>query len=133
MRAVARQQGWVRSPLGRVRHLPMIWSRDHQVRSRAERQAINSPIQATLSDMMLWAISLIEAELAPDVEIAIMTHDSIAGYVPEATAVAHVTEIVRIMSTLKLAELDWHPELDFPADAELGPNLAMLKKLEVVT
>lgn len=131
MRRLVDHQGWVRSPLGRARHLPMIWSWDRQVRARAERQAINSPIQATLSDMMLWAISLIEAELAPDVEIAIMTHDSIAGYVPEHDAERHVADVVRIMSSLPLHELGWQPALDFPADAELGPNLAMLKKLEV--
>src|SRR5262249_31700105 len=47
----------VRSPLGRVRHLPTIRSWDNEVRSKAERQAVNSPIQSTLSDMLLWAIA----------------------------------------------------------------------------
>lgn len=132
MRDFVRQEGYVRSPLGRVRHLPMIWSWDRMVSSKAERQAINSPIQSTLSDMMLWAISYIEADL-PEVEIAIMTHDSIAGYVPEANAEAHVRDIVGIMSSLPLKDLGWQPELDFPADAEMGLNLAQMKKLKLTT
>ena len=33
--------------------------------------------------------------------------------------------------SLPLQELGWQPALAFPADAELGPNLAMLQKLEL--
>ena len=39
----------VRSPLGRIRHLPTIRSKDQEVKSKAERQAINSPIQIAVS------------------------------------------------------------------------------------
>jgi DNA polymerase I-like protein with 3'-5' exonuclease and polymerase domains len=140
IREFVRKHGYVRSPLGRVRHLPMIWSWDGQVRSRAERQAINAPIQSCLNDMMLDAIWRIEAELAPapkpdgdddGVEIAIMTHDSIAGYVPAKNAEDYIREVARIMSTLPLHELGWQPELDFPADAGVGPNLGQMQKLKL--
>lgn len=126
----AKQHGYVRSPLGRVRHLPHIYSRDNFTRSGAERQAINSPIQSTLSDMMLLSIAMIE-DVFPNGEIEIvgMIHDSIFGYVDEAYAEERVRQVVEIMSNLPLTKLfGWEPQLVFPADAEIGPNLAQLKK-----
>jgi hypothetical protein len=35
------------------------------------------------------------------------------------------------MGTLPLHELGWQPALTFPADAEVGPNLAQMKKLKL--
>lgn len=52
------EYGRVQSPLGRVRHLPDIYSPDQGVRAEAERQAINSPVQGFASDMAV--ISMIE-------------------------------------------------------------------------
>ena len=46
--------------MGRIRHLPHIKAWDRAVRSKAERQSINSPVQGALTDMMIWAIALIE-------------------------------------------------------------------------
>jgi DNA polymerase I-like protein with 3'-5' exonuclease and polymerase domains len=109
----------------------MIRSWDRQVRSRAERQAINSPIQSGLNDMMLWAIARIEAELGDEVSIAIMTHDSVNGYVDQAKAKVLIPQVQEIMSTLPLHELGWKPQLAFPADAELGPNLSQWSKLKL--
>jgi DNA polymerase I-like protein with 3'-5' exonuclease and polymerase domains len=57
-RRLARLYKQVSSPLGRVRHLPDIDSMDRKVKSEAERQAINAPVQSTASDMML--LSMIE-------------------------------------------------------------------------
>jgi DNA polymerase I-like protein with 3'-5' exonuclease and polymerase domains len=131
MRTLVREQGWVRSPLGRIRHLPMIRSRDPEVRSRAERQAINSPIQSGLNDMMLMAIARIEAELGDQVAIAIMTHDSVSGYVDEGRAEELIPQVQEIMATLPLHELGWQPELVFTAEGKLGPNLAQMKKLKL--
>lgn len=54
-RAFVAKYGYVVSPFGRVRHLPDIRSRDREVRSEAERQAINSPVQSFASDMALWS------------------------------------------------------------------------------
>ena len=55
-RAMAAKYGRVESPLGRVRHLPDITSKDRGVRSEAERQAINSPVQSFASDMAILAL-----------------------------------------------------------------------------
>ncbi len=57
-RRLVAEHGRVQSPLGRVRHLPDIYSPDPGVRAEAERQAINSPVQGFASDMAV--ISMVE-------------------------------------------------------------------------
>lgn len=57
-RRLVREYGRVQSPLGRIRHLPDIYSPDKSVRAEAERQAINSPVQGFGSDLAV--ISMIE-------------------------------------------------------------------------
>ena len=47
----AREFGYVKTWMGRIRRLPEINSDDHMVKSEAERQAKNSPIQGLASDM----------------------------------------------------------------------------------
>lgn len=61
-RRLAHQFGRVESPLGRVRHLPDIYSGDPDVVAEAERQAINSPVQSMASDMNLFSMILINRE-----------------------------------------------------------------------
>jgi DNA polymerase-1 len=51
--------GRVESPLGRIRHLPDIFSGDENVVAEAERQAINSPVQSMASDMNLLALIIL--------------------------------------------------------------------------
>lgn len=53
----------VESPIGRVRHLPDIDSPDKGVKAEAERQAINSPVQAMASDLTLLSMILIDRRL----------------------------------------------------------------------
>jgi len=57
-RRLVNEYGRVQSPLGRVRHLPDIYSPDQGVRAEAERQAINSPVQGFASDLAV--LSMIE-------------------------------------------------------------------------
>ncbi|WP_113155981.1 DNA polymerase [Nitratireductor sp. OM-1] len=122
----------VRSPLGRVRHLPMISAWDREIRSKAERQAINSPIQSCLSDMMLWAIALIDdAYPNGEIEVVGMIHDALIAYIPEQDADLWAGRCVEIMSNLPFHEVGWKPQLKFTADAEAGTNLANIKKLKL--
>lgn len=58
-RRLVRNHGRVQSPLGRVRHLPDIYSPEKGVQAEAERQAINSPVQGFASDMALLSMTLI--------------------------------------------------------------------------
>lgn len=126
----ARNHKYVRNPLGRVRHLPLINSRNPKVRSGAERQSINSPIQSCLSDMMLLA--MVEIDRAyPDLHMFGMTHDEMQCYVPIDEVDIWAKRIGEIMSNLPLDEFGWYPELEFPADAEWSTtNLAECVELE---
>ena len=131
-RETVRLTEMVRSPLGRIRHLPMIRSWDRQVKSKAERQAINSPIQSCLSDMMLWAIALIDqAYPGGEIEVVGMIHDALIAYVPEQDAAQWGGRAAEIMSNLPFHEVGWKPQLKFTVDVEAGPNLAKLEKLKI--
>ena len=119
----------MRSPLGRIRHLPTIRSKDQEVKSKAERQAINSPIQIRLADMMEWAIALIDAAF-PNEEVQVVgnIHDAIVAYMDEDKVDALVPQVVEIMSNLPFDQVGWKPQLKFTVDAEVGPDLAHMAK-----
>ena len=119
----------VRSPLGRLRHLPTIRSHDNAVKSKAERQAINSPIQSTLADMMEWAIALLD-QAFPHEEVQIVgnIHDAIVAYIDEDKVDTLLPQVIDIMSNLPFDQVGWKPQLKFTVDAEVGPDLAHMKK-----
>ena len=59
----ARSNGYVKTLLGRKRHLNDINSRNAIIRSSAERNAINSPVQGTAADIIKLAMIKIDNEL----------------------------------------------------------------------
>jgi len=77
-RRLVRKHGRVTTMFGRTRHLPDIYSKEESVRRDAERQAINTPIQSPLSDLMLLALVTLNNELpADEARIVGTIHDSI--------------------------------------------------------
>ncbi len=132
MRTLVRSEQQVRGPLGRIRHLPTIKSWDQEVRARAERQAINAPVQSTLTDMMIWAIARVDQEFPnEEVETFAMIHDAIYAYVDESKVMTLAPQVSQIMSNLPFHEVDWEPQLKFTTDAEFGPDLAHLEKIKL--
>lgn len=128
-RNIAKHQGEVRSPLGRIRHLPMIYSKNNEVASKAGRQAINSPVQSTLSDMSLWATAIMwKRGTLRKAPVFGMIHDQNLRYVPEDHWEKHRDESVETMENLPFHEVGWKPQLRFTVDSEIGPNLGDLKK-----
>jgi DNA polymerase I-like protein with 3'-5' exonuclease and polymerase domains len=127
----AHQFKHVRTPLGRIRHLPLIKSPNREVASKAERQAINSPVQGTLTDMVLWSLALEErAGLAAIAPCFGACHDSILNYVPEDRVEEIVMKQLEQMENLPFAQVGWSPQLKFLADAKVGPNWGELKKFK---
>lgn len=63
MRRLVNEYGRVVSPIGRIRHLPDIYSPDKGVRMEAERQAINSPVQGFASDLAVISMIYINKKL----------------------------------------------------------------------
>lgn len=81
-RRLVRTNGRVQSPIGRIRHLPDIYSPDEGVQAEAERQAINSPVQGLASDMALAGMNLFverleEQGLSDRVHVLGLVHDAI--------------------------------------------------------
>ncbi|HHI03062.1 MAG TPA: DNA polymerase I, partial [candidate division Zixibacteria bacterium] len=59
----ARENGYVKTLLNRIRYLPEINSRNFQARKFAERIAINTPIQGTAADMIKVAMITIHKKM----------------------------------------------------------------------
>lgn len=83
--AGCRRRGYVSTLSGRRRHLPDINAPDFKTRSAAERQAINSPVQGTGSDIVLAAFARLGSR--GDGWLCIgLVHDALLFYVKESIA-----------------------------------------------
>ena len=61
--AAARENGYVETVFGRRRYLPDINSRNTTIRSLAERNAINAPIQGTAADIIKLAMANVDRRI----------------------------------------------------------------------
>eukprot|EP00602_Paraphysomonas_sp_CaronLab_P012565 CAMPEP_0185040530 /NCGR_PEP_ID=MMETSP1103-20130426/38727_1 /TAXON_ID=36769 /ORGANISM="Paraphysomonas bandaiensis, Strain Caron Lab Isolate" /LENGTH=774 /DNA_ID=CAMNT_0027579881 /DNA_START=309 /DNA_END=2633 /DNA_ORIENTATION=+ len=92
----ARQQGLVRTILGRIRSLPDMSSTCAEKRSQAERQAVNSIIQGSASDIIKYAMLRVERELSEQKhpfgrpEVVMQIHDELIYDVPERSCESFV-------------------------------------------
>jgi DNA polymerase-1 len=81
----ARSLGYVKTLFGRRRYLPDIVSANNTVRSMAERNAINSPIQGTAADIIKMAMVNIHRALKQQnmkSEMILQVHDELVFDVP---------------------------------------------------
>jgi len=112
---IARERGFVSSLYGRRRYFPSINDRNFAVRTRAEREAINMPIQGTASDIVKIAMintyrALKDAGLKTMMIMQI--HDELLFEAPKAE-VERASEIIK-------REMEAAAELDVPLIAEIG-------------
>lgn len=66
MKRLVSDKGVVTTPFGRKRRLPQVWSSERGIANAALRQAINSPIQATASDINLLLLHYLYRHLDKD-------------------------------------------------------------------
>ena len=93
---LARQQGYAVTLFGRKRYLPDIVSHNATVRSFAERNAVNSPIQGTAADIIKMAMVTIHHRLKEEglkAQMIMQVHDELNFNVP-LNEVEKVREIV---------------------------------------
>lgn len=103
---IARDKGYVETLLGRRRYLPEINSSMNQVRSGAERMALNHPIQGTAADLIKLAMIEINkklAEVSPKSRMILQVHDELVFEVPDKE-LKKVAEFIKekMCSVLKL-------------------------------
>ena len=121
----AKEDGYVTTLLGRIRHLPELQSGRHMVRAFGERIAVNTPLQGTAADLIKLAMVHLDSRLTDEgygARMTIQVHDELVFEVPDAEVDA-VTEIVR-------TEMEGAIELDVPlvVDVGVGANWIDAKK-----
>ena len=112
---LARQKGYAETLFGRKRYLPDILSRNATVRSFAERNAVNAPIQGTAADIIKMAMVSICRRLKDEglkTQMIMQVHDELNFNVP-LNEVEQVREIV-------VTEMQNAVHLSVPLIAECG-------------
>ncbi len=112
---VAREQGFITSIYGRRRHLPSINDKNFNIRSRAEREAINMPIQGSASDIVKIAMLKVDAALKREnleTKVIMQVHDELLFESPE-------NEVEKAIEVIKIA-METAVLLDVPLTAEIG-------------
>lgn len=113
--AGARRDGYVSTVLGRRRYLPDINSRNFNVRSNAERQAINMPIQGTAADMIKLAMINIHRRIMDKKlksKMLLQVHDELVFEIP--------TKEQGGMKSLVAEEMKNALPLSVPVEVEVG-------------
>ena len=116
---LARQQGYAVTLFGRKRYLPDIVSHNATVRSFAERNAVNSPIQGTAADIIKMAMVAISNRLKLEglqAKMIMQVHDELNFNVP-------MNEVYRVKDIV-VSEMQNVVHLTVPliADCGVGKN-----------
>jgi len=112
---IARQRGYAETLFGRKRYLPDINSHNATVRSFAERNAVNAPIQGTAADIIKMAMVSIYRRFQAEglqAQMIMQVHDELNFNVPEA-------EVERVRAIV-VSEMQNAVHLSVPLIAECG-------------
>jgi DNA polymerase-1 len=85
----ARATGGTETIFGRVRPIPGLHDRNHNVRANAERMAMNAPFQGSAADLIKIAMLALDNALAaelPGVRLLLQVHDELVLEAPAALA-----------------------------------------------
>jgi DNA polymerase I len=129
VRVKAREEGVVVSATGRRRAIPDLRSPNFQLRSAAERMAINFPMQSLAADIIKIAMVRLHREIESDhIEgrMLLQVHDELLFEVPEDEVDRFAETVPRIMTGA------YELETGIEVEAKVGPNWADMKKLAVV-
>jgi DNA polymerase-1 len=111
----ARENGYVQTVLGRRRYLKDINSANMMVKSGAERNAVNAPIQGSAADIIKIAMINIHKKLTSEnwkSKMLLQVHDELVFDV-------HQSELEKIQPMIK-HEMENAFQLDVPLEVEIG-------------
>lgn len=103
-----KKNGYINTVLGRKRYLPEINSSNFQIRSAAERMAINFPAQGMAADLIKIAMIKIDKELPriiPESKMILQVHDELVFEIPDKEvekAAKFIEKIMEEVYTLKV-------------------------------
>ena len=109
----ARESGFTATMYGRKRYIPELTASNFNIRSGAERIALNTPIQGTAADLIKLAMIRVENALNenfPDAKLLLQVHDELIVECPESIA----AEVAALVSR----EMQAVAELKVPLQAE---------------
>ena len=92
----ARESGYTQTMYGRRRYIPELKASNFNIRSGAERIALNTPIQGTAADLIKLAMLRVEQALEkkfPQAKLILQVHDELIVECPEEIA-GQVAELV---------------------------------------
>lgn len=121
-KAFAREHGYVETLFGRKRYLPDIVSHNATVRSFAERNAVNAPIQGTAADIIKIAMVNIARRLKSEhlhAQMIMQVHDELNFNVPR-------NEIEQVR-TLVVDEMQNVVHISVPLIADCGVGINWLE------
>jgi len=102
-RAMAKQNGYVETVLGRRLQLPDIHSHQHNRRMGAERAAINAPMQGTAADIIKLAMIAVNNWLTQthaQSKLIMQVHDELVLEVPENESVTMMRQLPALMENV---------------------------------
>jgi DNA polymerase-1 len=129
LRKRAREDGLVISATGRRRAIPDLRSPNFQLRSAAERMAINFPMQSLAADIIKIAMVRLHREIEADQiegRMLLQVHDELLFEVPRSELDQFAEKVPRIMTGA------YELETGIEVEMKVGPNWADMKKLAVV-
>ena len=129
VRRKAREEGLVVSATGRRRAIPDLRSPNFQLRSAAERMAINFPMQSLAADIIKIAMVRLQREIEADQiegRMLLQVHDELLFEVPRSEVDQFAEKVPRIMTGA------YELETGIEVETKVGPNWADMKKLAVV-
>lgn len=124
---LAREQGFVSTPLGRRRYMPDINNANRNIRLFAERAAVNMPIQGMAADIMKIAMIRVSRDLAADsslrTKMVLQVHDELLFEVPE-------DELDRVAKIVRFCMEDaYHLNVPVKVDVKVGHNWAEMREV----
>lgn len=112
----ARERGYTQTIYGRRRWIPELKSNNFNIRSGAERIALNTPIQGTAADLIKLAMIHVDRVLSqnyPEARLLLQVHDELIVECPEEIAeevaclISKEMEQVAALSVPLIAEAKW--------------------------
>ena len=112
----AKAIGYTETLYGRRRYIPELKSSNFNIRSGAERIALNTPIQGTAADIIKLAMIRVESALNahyPEAKLLLQVHDELIVECPEEIAADVASLVSREMENVALLEVPLTAEAKF--------------------